>query len=424
MNQYFAVCAPGIEPLTSQELAHAGLLPPEAAASAPSAGGSAFSGDLEALYRANLWLRTANRVLLRLGEFHTTAFSELAKKGGRMSWERFLQPGKPVAVRATCHKSRLYHSGAVAEAVIAAIGKRLGQTPALVKFDEEASGNLPQLVIARMNHDVCTLSIDTSGELLHRRGYRLATAKAPLRETLAAAMLAASGFEAAASGFQAAASGYEAAASGWEATASGWEATASGWEAAASGFEAAAPLLDPFCGSGTIAIEAAQMALGIPPGGKRRFAFMDWPDFDARRWQQLLDEAASGSRERPHPAPIQASDRDAGAIELAKANAERAGVSEYIEFRCQAVSAIEPAGGKGWVVTNPPYGVRVSGNKDLRNLYAQFGKVLQQKCPGWRLAILCSDPQLLGQLGIKLDTSLAWVNGGLAVRLARGVVPE
>ena len=328
-------------------------------------------------------------MLLRLGEFHTTAFSELAKKGGRLSWERFLKPGKPVAVRATCHKSRLYHSGAVAEAVIAAIGKRLGRTPALVKFDEEASGNLPQLVIARMNHDVCTLSIDSSGELLHRRGYRPATAKAPLRETLAAAMLSASGFE-----------------------------------AAASGFKAAAPLLDPFCGSGTIPIEAAQMALGIPPGGKRRFAFMDWPDFDARRWQQLLDEAASGSRERPQPAPIQASDRDAGAIELAKANAERAGVSGYIEFRCQAVSAIEPAGGKGWVVTNPPYGVRVSGNKDLRNLYAQFGKVLQQKCPGWRLAILCSDPQLLGQLGIKLDTSLAWVNGGLAVRLARGVAPE
>jgi putative N6-adenine-specific DNA methylase len=381
MNHYFSVCAPGIEPLTYQELVHSGLLPAGASASAPGEGGVEFSGDLEALYRANLWLRTANRVLLRLGEFHTTAFSELSKKGGRLPWERCLKPGKPVAVRATCRKSRLYHSEAVAEAVIAAIGKRLGQTPELVKFDEEASGSLPQLVIARMNHDVCTLSIDTSGELLHRRGYRLATAKAPLRETLAAAML-----------------------------------TASGWEAAA-------PLLDPFCGSGTIAIEAAQMALGIPPGGKRRFGFMDWPDFDGKRWQRLLDEADNRRRERPRPAPIQASDRDAGAIELAKANAERAGVSEYIEFRCQAVSAIEPAG-KGWVVTNPPYGIRVSGNKDLRNLYAQFGKVLKQKCPGWRLAVLCGDPQLLGQLGIRLDTSLAWVNGGLAVKLARGVIPE
>ncbi len=387
MDNFFAVCAPGIEPWTSQELRHLGLLPGVAAAGASGEGGVAFSGDLSALYRANLWLRTANRVLLRVGEFHTTAFSELSKKGSRLPWERCLKPGQPVAVRATCRKSRLYHSDAVVEAVVEAITKRLGQSPPLLKFDEEASGSLPQLVIVRMNHDVCTLSLDTSGELLHRRGYRLATAKAPLRETLAAAML-----------------------------------LASGWEAAASQPEAAAPLIDPFCGSGTIAIEAAQMALGLPPGGKRRFGFMDWPGYKTENWQALLDEAYRQSRERPKPAPILASDRDTGAIEMAQANAARAGVSETIEFSCRAVSAIEPVG-MGWVITNPPYGLRVSADKDLRNLYAQFGKVLKTKCPGWHLAMLYNDLQLLGQLELKLDASLSWVNGGVPVRLARGVIP-
>jgi putative N6-adenine-specific DNA methylase len=122
-----------------------------------------------------------------------------------------------------------------------------------------------------------------------------------------------------------------------------------------------------------------------------------------------------------HPI-IQASDRDAGAIKSAQANAERAGVSEYIDFQCQAVSSIQPSSGTGWVVTNPPYGLRLSEGRDLRNLYAQFGNVLRQKCPGWNVSVLCSDPALLGQMHFKLDTSLALVNGGIHVRLGRGII--
>jgi len=121
---------------------------------------------------------------------------------------------------------------------------------------------------------------------------------------------------------------------------------------------------------------------------------------------------------------ILASDRDAGAIKMAQANARRAGVSEYIEFKCQAVSSITtpPPPGPGWVVTNPPYGLRLSRGKDLRNLYAQFGIVLRQGCPGWNLSVLCSDPALLGQMHFKLDTSLSLVNGGIRVRLGRSRV--
>jgi putative N6-adenine-specific DNA methylase len=262
----------------------------------------------------------------------------------------------------------------VAREIAAAIGDRLGTQPELLPFSEELE---TQLVIARLVDDECTLSIDTSGALLHRRGYRLATAKAPLRETLAAAMLL------------------------------------------ASGWDARSPLLDPFCGSGTIPIEAALLARRLPPGGVRHFAFMDWPDFDLSLWESLLVE--SRQQLRTDLPIIQASDRDAGAIQMAQANAERAGVAEYIEFTCRAVSAIEPTG-LGWVVTNPPYGLRVRTAHDLRNLYAQFGKVLRYKCPGWQVAILCSEMTLLNTTGLELNTSISWVNGGVPVKLGRGVV--
>jgi putative N6-adenine-specific DNA methylase len=385
---FFAVAAPGLEELVALELRQLGLQPGADPTRRPGepAGGVAFPGELEDLYRANLHLRTASRVLVRLGDFYAAAFSELRKKASRLEWERFLKPGQPVAVHATCHKSKLYHSDAVAERVAGAIGDRLGKPSPQVKPASEEGGSPaaeeadlpPQLVIVRLVNDHCTISLDSSGALLHRRGYRLATAKAPLRETLAAAMLL------------------------------------------ASGWETASPLLDPFCGSGTIAIEAALLARGLPPGVNRKFAFMSWPGYNFHRWMSLVD------RLRPRPAsdlpPIQASDRDAGAVELAKENARRAGVLETIEFTCRAVSAVEPPPGPGWVVTNPPYGLRVSEGKDLRNLYAQFGNVLRRACPGWQVAILSSDLALLRQTGLKLDTSFGMLNGGVSVRLGRGRV--
>jgi putative N6-adenine-specific DNA methylase len=189
----------------------------------------------------------------------------------------------------------------------------------------------------------------------------------------------------------------------------------------ASGWDSASPLLDPFCGSGTIAIEAARMALGIPPGRDRRFAFMDWPGFDRARWEYVLGETARGaSGDVPI---IMASDRDAGAIRMARANAERSGVADRIRFERLSVSEISPPAGPGWVVTNPPWGVRTDNGKDLRDLYARLGDVLRERCPGWRVAILSGDKRLLDRTRLELDSSLALVDGGLRVRLARGVVP-
>jgi putative N6-adenine-specific DNA methylase len=147
---------------------------------------------------------------------------------------------------------------------------------------------------------------------------------------------------------------------------------------------------------------------------------MDWPQFNEQRWQVIKGHFPV--RALDSLPPIQASDRDAGAIKIAQANAERAGVKDLIEFSQRAVSAVEPPPGPGWVVTNPPYGARISANKDLRNLYAQLGNVLRARCPGWQVAILSGDLILLGQTGIRLDHSLTLLNGGIPVRLGRGIV--
>lgn len=358
-------------------------------------GGVAFDASTEELYRANLHLRTASRVLVRLGHFHVRALGELERRARELAWERFVGPGRAVRLRVSCRKSRLYHTGAVAERIANALTARSGgltddgssgdaagtraARAGSPPDDEDVDDDENQLVVVRVFHDRCTVSIDSSGALLHRRGYRLATAKAPLRETLAAALLL------------------------------------------ASGWDPRAPLLDPMCGSGTIAIEGALLARRIAPGLRRSFAFIEWPELDGGLWERVLDEARSLVLPRA-PAIIQGSDRDAGAIEGAIANAERAGVVDDIEFARRSISAIEPPPAPGWVVTNPPYGARVGERDRLRNLYSQLGKVLRAKCTGWNVALLSADSRLDSRVGIPLTTVLKTRNGGIAVRAATGVV--
>lgn len=385
MERIYVVCAPGMEPYTRRELETLGIKIPGTAftpTGAEESGGVEFDGTMEDLYRLNLHLRTASRVMVRLGDFYAAAFSELRKKASRLSWDRYIKPGQPVAIRVTCHKSRLYHSGAVTERILGAIEDKLGTVPPVIRLEDASTGTNPtQLIVVRLINDQCTISIDSSGELLHRRGYRLAVAKAPLRETLAAGLLM------------------------------------------ASGWDISSPLLDPFCGSGTIAIEAALMARQSAPGLYRRFTFQRWRNFDSPLWQKLWSEAKEKSV--PDSLPIiQASDRDAGAIQMARENAERAGVAGMIEFTCRAVSAVEPPTGPGWVVTNPPYGIRASADKDLRNLYAQIGNVLRAHCPDWHTAILCGSNTLLRHTGIPTEAQRSFINGGLKVHLGIGRVPH
>ena len=376
MSELFAVSAPGLVGFTARELAALGLKT-GAQSDECEDGGVAFSGGLPEIYRANLHLRTASRILLRFGQFYAAAFSELRKKASRLPWENYLRADQPVALRVTCHNSKLYHSGAVAERILGAIGDRLNQPVPAARYDESSDAP-PKLIVVRLVNNQCNISIDTSGAHLHRRGYRKAVAKAPLRETLAAGLLM------------------------------------------AAGWDGSCPLLDPFCGSGTIPIEAALLSRKIAPGRLRRFAFMDWPGFDPTQWQALLTLADQAVLDG---APVlQASDRDAGAIESARANAARAGVLDAIEFTQQAVSAIQPPRQPGWVVTNPPYGVRVRSAHDLRNLYDQLGNILRLQCPGWHVAILGSDPILIGHTRFQFEKRFPFINGGIQVQLACAMI--
>ena len=364
----FAVAAPGLESLVGDELRSLAALHP-LEVDQPEAGGVTFHTDRRGLYAANLHLRIASRVLVRVGAFHASAFHELERHAVRLPWADFVEPGRAVEFRVTSRKSRLYHQDAVAERLAAAVAPLAGTSAA----------DAPQEFVVRLFRDECTVSADASGELLHRRGYRLAVAKAPLRETLAAAMLAGAG----------------------------WAGTA--------------PLIDPMCGSGTIPIEAALLARQVPPGLHRGFAFERWPGFERAAWEEVL--AVARSRILPHAAvPILGSDRDAGAVEAAQANAERAGVAEDVDWRRAAISAIEPPPGPGWIVTNPPYGTRVGERKRLRDLFATLGNVARRRCAGWEIAFLSAHAELERQTGLPLATKFDTENGGIRVRLVGGRV--
>ncbi len=366
----YAITAPGIERVAAAELALLGAMP-----AATEVGGVAFRADHEMLWRANLELRSATRVIARLGTFRARALGELERKTAMLPWERFLSRGQPMRIRVTSRKSRLFHTGAVAQRIASGASTRLGGTIEHATSGEEDESAGSQLIIVRLLRDECMVSIDSSGALLHRRGYRLESARAPIRETLAAAMLLAIGFR------------YD------------------------------EPLLDPLCGSGTIPIEAALIARDIPPGADRHFAFSSWSSFDAEQWTSL--RAARLARVRAAaPAPITGADRDAGAIEAARANAARARVGDGVTFRIASVSAAEPPSKEpGWLVTNPPYGVRVGDERRLGDLYARLGQVARARFRGWRIAIVSSSPALAAQTGFTWREELRTRTGGLPVRV-------
>jgi putative N6-adenine-specific DNA methylase len=377
----FAVTAPGLEAICAGEAVALGVRP------TVGEGGVAWRGSMESVARANLWLRTASRVLVRVAKFRASEFFELELAARRVPWDRFLAPGSAVRFRVTCKKSKLYHSDAVAQRLADAVTRRVpGVRVVTSKSADEADetgddADREQLFVVRLFHDVCTVSADTSGALLHRRGYRQQLAKAPLRETIAAAMLL------------------------------------------AAGWPGQAPLIDPMCGSGTIAIEAVWMARRVAPGRDRDFSFRAWPEFDASMWARLVDEARSGELPRA-AAPIAASDRDAGAIDAARANAARAGAESDVSFTVAPISALEPPRGHGWLITNPPYGVRVGERDRLRNLYAQLGNVARTKLLGWTVGLLLADRRLESQIGLELRERFATRNGGIPVRMMVGAVSE
>jgi putative N6-adenine-specific DNA methylase len=358
----YAVTAPGLEGVTARELAALGVRQ-----TGVEPGGVAFRARAAGLYAANLELRTASRVLVRIGSFHASSFHELERRAKRLPWGRFLGPDAVPEFRVTSRKSKLYHQDAVAERLARTVNAERGRATA-------AEAVRPQVFIARFFRDECTVSADSSGELLHRRGYRLDVGEAPLRETLAAAMLL------------------------------------------ESGWDGRAPLADPFCGSGTIPIEAALIARRMAPGLHRDFAFEQWPELDALGWKRIRETARARVLPRA-AAPIIGADRDVAAIAAARGNAERAGVLADVELRRATMAAFDPPGAAGHIVTNPPYGVRMGERAKLRGLYVRFGEIVRTRCPDWQVTMLSPRRELEHATGLAFESRLLTTNGGIRVRL-------
>ncbi|MES2521303.1 MAG: class I SAM-dependent RNA methyltransferase [Gemmatimonadota bacterium] len=381
----FAIVAPGLAPLVAAELTAMGITPREV-----SPAGVAFDATRADLLAANLWSRIASRVIVRLDSFEARDFATLEKLAQRVPWTRVMAEGATVSLRVTCRKSKLYHSDAVAERVARGITRSVKGVKIVRTGDDEIDSETAdsdtesastdkgssdvQRIIVRFDHDRCTISADSSGELLHRRGWRQAVAKAPLRETLAAAMIA------------------------------------------ACEWNGEIPLVDPFCGSGTIGIEAVLRARNIAPGLSRAFAMERWPGTEAAMVQGARDIARAAGRPGNGVAVVM-SDRDEGAVRAARANAERAGVLGDLTIECHSLSdtVLPDIGSTGLVLTNPPYGLRVSDALDLRGLYARLGDVVREGGRGWRLGLLVPDRKLAGQVKLPMEPVLRTTNGGIPV---------
>ncbi len=329
-------------------------------------GGVVIHGGWPDVWRANLWLRGATRVLARVGSFRALHLAQLDKRARKFPWDRVLRRDLPVRVETTCKASRIYHAGAATQRIERAIAEELGAPLA----DDAGI-----VVKARIEDDLVTISLDTTGESLHKRGHKVAVAKAPMRETMAAMFLR------------------------------------------EMGFDGTQPVLDPMCGSGTFVIEAAEIAAGLAPGRSRSFAFENLSSFDPVAWRAMRKLPPA----RTSPAQFFGSDRDAGAIRMSIANAERAGVGGFTSFDCRPISDLQrPDGPPGIVIINPPYGARIGNKGPLFGLHAAMGEVFRSRFAGWRVGIVTSEAGLAKATGLPFQPPGPIVaHGGLKVRLWR-----
>ncbi len=363
-EQVFAVAPPGLEPALEAESAALGFSPRRVE------GGVELEGPAGLHQEANLRLRIASRVLLRLGSFRAPDVGALtrglAALGLRHVWDGKETPKLSVAA----HGSRVPGNAVPSAAARAWKLSNVGRAGAL---EEEDPQGLTLLI--RLEGLECTVSADTSGGPLHRRGYRQEIGRAPLRETLAAGILELAGY---------------------------------------NGTE---PLVDPMCGSGTFLIEGAWKSMRRAPGLERSFAFERFPAFDKAAWEERRARARSEALTAPR-GPLHGFDINAGALGTARRNARRAGLTLALERR--DVKALEaPVAGPGLVVANPPYGKRVGEGGELPALYRALGATLRRAFPGWRTALLVPDDEILiRELGLKnAEINLRVRNGGLHCRI-------
>lgn len=359
--EIFLVATPGLETPLAEEARQKGFK-----VTSQIAGGVLIKGDWQTVYRANLELRGTTRVLARIGAFRVMHLAQLDKRARKFEWGDFLRPEIPIRVETTCRKSRVYHDRAATQRIETALKEELGAT-----IDPKAK----LVVKVRIEDDLCTISLDTSGDSLHKRGHKEALNKAPMRETMAAMFLR------------------------------------------QCGYDGSEPVYDPMCGSGTFVIEAAEIAEGLNPGRTRNFAFEHLANFDPKTWEQLRSTAHS----QKHGLKFYGSDRDAGAIRMSQANAERAGIESTAQFTHKSVSDIcPPEGPKGLVIVNPPYGGRIGNKQMLFGLYGALGATLKERFEGWRVGVITSDGSLAKATGLPFKpTGNSVDHGGTKIKLWR-----
>ncbi len=367
---YFATVARGLEPIAAQELERLG-----AKEVRPDFTGVHFVGDKAMLYRVNLWARTIFRVLVPLREFYCPNSDILYREVQKISWDQYLQPHNTLAVNCTGGNQKLNHTHFTAlqvkNAIVDQQRRKSGQRSSVDAENPDVSINV------HIHQDRCILSLDSSGTSLHRRGYRQAMGKAPLKESLAAALL-----------------------------------DMANWDASL-------PFLDPLCGSGTLPLEAGLKALNIAPGlFRKKFGFESFPDFDEQLWQKLLKEAKN-SQIRDLKALISGSDRDPDVLAQARSNAQQCGIAHQIKLTQTELSQLEAPADCGVIICNPPYGERLGEVQELGALYKTLGDIFKQRFKGWTAFVLTGNKELAKKVGLRASRRIPVYNGALACTLLK-----
>lgn len=374
--RFFATCARGLGPLLADELTSFG-----ATALEPAPAGVGFEGSLETAYRACLWSRVASRVLLPLRVFEAPTPPALYAGVQAIDWGQHLDPRRTLAVDCHSGESAIAHSHYAAlktkDAIVDQLRARRGTRPSVDVERPDVRVNV------HLHRDRATVSIDLSGESQHRRGYRVKGAAAPLKESLAAAVL-----------------------------------LLADWPRRAAERQ---PLLDPLCGTGTFLTEAAQIAGDVAPGLRRaHFGCVGWVGHDPALWSRLRREAEqrarAGARRRPQ---ILGYDADPRAVRAAADNAARAGLADRIRVERRRLGECAPPEGAapGLLVTNPPYGVRLGEEERLGGLYAELGDVMRRRFLGWTGCVLTGSSALAKRIGLRPTRRLPLWNGALECRL-------
>jgi len=366
-HMFFAATPPGLEKICLHELLK---MKPIVGKARATAGGVEFEGRLEVGYGANLNLRSANRILMRVHAFKASNFRQLEKSLHGIPWELYLSSDSLPRVNATTKHCRLHHSGAIAERFQKAIGIRLA--PFKPEQESHEVPSVAQTIYVRGLDDRFTVSLDSSGDLLYKRGLKKHTGSAPLRETLAATALL------------------------------------------LAGYDGRVPLIDPMCGTGTFSLEAALMAKRIPPGWFRDFAFTRWPSFLMKRWHYIRRQSESGFI-RPAQPLIFASDTDDEACRKLENCAQIYELTDVMQVQQKDFFDLNPGqltDQAGIICLNPPYGRRLGGRRESEKLFAAICDKLKQAYTGWELVLFAPGQKLAGTVPFQTKT-LPVVHGGL-----------